>query len=126
MAKGLLSDDWRIVRDNPFWMKRAMGRSESDLANKAYLTNERGDPQTIYSMTAPTRDGGAMMYPSIRWRSPGFLERLGGDQAYDEAMRKQDYLKFDEIMAPYKSVIDTATGFAMNFSPTIKRGMLSE
>ncbi len=107
-------------------MKRAMGESSSDLANKAYLTNERGDPQTIYSMTAPTRDGGAMMYPSIRWRSPGFLERLEGDPAYDEAMREQDYLRFNETRAPYRSALDTATGFAMNFSPTIKRGMLSE
>ena len=80
-----------------------MGQTESPYINQMHLEHpETGYPQTIYSATHPVGEIStppyqytpgettqAIMYPQIRFRSPGFLERLTEDQAYREAMQNQ-------------------------------------
>jgi len=107
--------EYLMGEEEPFWMQRAKGKTNSPLVNEMYLEDKRGNPQTIYSATAPLGllpSAEGAMYPTIRWRSPG-LERLSPEQAYREAMQKQDYLKFPTLW--------DASNFAINFSPTIKR-----
>ena len=104
-----------------------MGQTESPVVNEMALTQpETGYPQTIYSATHPVgllsvppyqytpgKNTEAIMYPTIRWRSPG-LERLSEGQAYQEAIQNQDYLKFPTLW--------DANIYAENFSKGIKRG----
>ena len=110
---GLL--EYLMGEEEPFWFRRAKGETNSPLVNEMYLEDPRGNPQTIYSATAPLGllpSSEGIMYPTIRWRSPG-LERLNPEQAYREAMQNQDYLIFPTLWE--------ASDFARNFSPTIKR-----
>ena len=111
----------------PFWWQRAMGQTQSPYINQMYLEHpETGYPQTIYSATHPVgeistppyrytpgENTQAIMYPQIRFRSPGFLERLTEDQAYREAMQNKDYLTFPTLW--------DANTYAKNFSKGIKR-----
>ena len=100
-----------IKKAPPLWLLRALAQTKSPYLNQMYLEHpETGHPQTIYSATHPTgeistppyqytpgQNTEAMMYPQIRFRTPGFLERLGEEQAYREAMQKRDYLKFPTL-----------------------------
>tara|TARA_R100000951_G_scaffold83049_1_gene70751 strand:- start:329 stop:724 length:396 start_codon:yes stop_codon:yes gene_type:complete len=121
--------EYLMGKEEPFWMQRAKGETNSPLVNEMYLEDKRGNPQTIYSATAPLGDASrtrepriGVMYPTIRYREPQkneyketipYLERLLPPQAYRETMQKQDYIKFPTLL--------NANNFARNFSPTIKR-----
>ena len=120
---GLL--EYLIGEEEPFWMRRAKGQTNSPLVNEMYLEDKGGNPQTIYSATHPTglistpphqytpgENAEAIMYPTIRWRSPG-LERLSARQAYMEAMKNKDYKTFSSLW--------DANIFAEKFSKGIKR-----
>ena len=110
---GLL--EYLIGEEEPFWMRRAKGQTNSPLVNEMYLEDKGGNPQTIYSATTPLGrppSAEGAMYPTIRWRSPG-LERLNPEQAYREAMQKKDYIKFPTLW--------DANIFAEKFSKGTKR-----
>ena len=111
----------------PFWYLRALGISPNEAANKMFLEDKRGNPQTIFSMTGDLEDGGGMMFPTIRYREPQkneykqadpYLERMLPGQAMMESFRNRDFLRFPSEQK--------ATGFAKRFSPTIKRGGMLE
>jgi len=122
---GLL--EYLMGEEEPFWLKRAKGQTNSPYINQMYLEHpETGNPQTIYSATHPTgnistppykytpgENTEAIMYPTIRFRSPGFLERLNEGQAHREAMQKKDYLTFPTLW--------DANIYAGNTSKNIKR-----
>jgi len=115
-----------IGKAPPLWLLRALAQTKSPVMNRMYLEDkETGNPQTIYSAShplgllsippyqyTPGKNTEAIMYPQIRWRSPG-LERLTEDQAYREAMGNQDYMKFPTLW--------DANIFAQNLTKKIKR-----
>ena len=110
---GLL--EYLMGEEEPFWMRRAKGQTNSPLVNEMYLEDKGGNPQTIYSATTPLGylpSAEGAMYPTIRWRSPG-LERLSALQAYMEAMKNKDYKTFPSLW--------DANIFAEKFSKGIKR-----
>ena len=100
----------------PFWIRRALGLAGNPVISEMYLTDKKtGYPQTIYSQSHPLGllpSAEAILYPTIRWRTPG-LERLTDEQARNEAMRNNDYLRFPTLW--------DAEYFARNLSNKIKR-----
>jgi hypothetical protein len=104
---------------NPFWLRRARGQTGYPVIDKMFTPDPNtGRKQTVFTSTHPlgrppsNRQGPSILYPSIRWRSPG-LERLTEKQALEEAFRKKDYLI-------YKTLWD-ATRASRNLSKGIKR-----
>ena len=104
---------------DPFWLRRARGQTGYPVIDKMYTPDPNtGGKQTVFSSTHPlgmppsNRQGPSILYPTIRWRSPG-LERLTQRQALEEALRKKDYLM-------YKTLRD-ATMASRNLSKGIKR-----
>ena len=109
----------------PFWYLRALGISPNEEANRMFLEDENGNPQTIFSGTGEVDGGKGIMFPTIRYREPQknphadpYLERIKNPRdAMRESFRNRDFLMFPSEQ--------NATGFAKRFSPTIKRGLLS-
>ena len=114
--------EYLMREEEPFWMRRAKGLTDSSLANSMYLEDKMGNPQTIFSMTGELEDGSGFMFPTIRYREPQnneykeanpYLERMIPRQAMMETLKKRDFISFPSEKK--------ATEFARNFSPTIKR-----
>jgi|21_taG_2_1085346.scaffolds.fasta_scaffold04963_3 hypothetical protein len=97
--------------ERPFWERRAQGVTNSPIVNSMFLEKD-GHPQTIFSGTHPLADGRGILFPTIRWRSPG-LERLSDGQAMRETMAKKDYLIFPNL--------DKATEGSKSLSSRIRR-----
>lgn len=106
----------------PFWLRRAKGQTNSPVVNQMWHPDkDTGQMQTVYSATHPMGllpnakqpyQSKAMLYPTIRWRSPG-LEKLPNDRALQEAMEMKDYMVFPNLW--------DATEYSKSLSASIER-----
>lgn len=115
MLSRILTQKGRTVGfgdERPFWERRAQGITNSPLVNSMFLKGQNGLPQTVRSGTHPLPDGTGILFPNIRWRSPG-LEYLTEPQAIRETMAKKDYLIFPNL--------DDATAASKSLSNRIRR-----